>query len=159
MTNIEYITLHASATPASMNIGADEIRDWHVNGNGWNDIGYHYVVRRDGVVEPGRPEHIQGAHVGGFNRGNLGVCLVGGIDHDGNVENNFTEAQWEALTLLMRRLVAKHPKAVIMGHNGWPGHESRGCPCFDWRKWRHNHRAAEPKRPTHWYSELDLEGP
>lgn len=56
MRIINEIILQCSATPASMDIGAKGIWDWHVNGNHWRDIGYHWVIRRDGTVEKGRPE-------------------------------------------------------------------------------------------------------
>ena len=48
------IVVHCSATKPSMDIGVKEIRDWHVNGNGWSDIGYAYVIRRNGALELGR---------------------------------------------------------------------------------------------------------
>lgn len=47
----DYIVVHCAATKPSMDIGADTIRDWHVNGNGWRDIGYHLVIKRNGDVE------------------------------------------------------------------------------------------------------------
>ncbi len=50
---INLIVVHCAATPPSMNIGAAEIRKWHTD-KGWSDIGYHYVIRRDGTQEEGR---------------------------------------------------------------------------------------------------------
>ena len=55
MRNINRIILHCSATPEGRYTSANEIRKWHVNGNGWSDIGYHYVIRIDGTIEKGRP--------------------------------------------------------------------------------------------------------
>ena len=49
----EYIVIHCSATKASMNTDAKEIDRWHRQ-RGWRKIGYHWVIRRDGVVEEGR---------------------------------------------------------------------------------------------------------
>lgn len=54
MRNITFGFIHCAATPPGMDIGADELRRWHVEGNGWSDIGYHYVIRRNGAVEFGR---------------------------------------------------------------------------------------------------------
>ena len=82
MRKINEIILHCSATPASMDIGAKEIRDWHVNGNHWRDIGYHWVIRRDGTVEKGRPEYQVGAHCLNHNANSIGVCMVGGTKKD-----------------------------------------------------------------------------
>lgn len=160
---MRYITLHAAATTASMDIGVAEIRQWHL-ARGWRDVGYHYVIRRDGTVEQGRAEHVQGAHVGGHNRGNLGVCMAGGVKDDGETpENNFTPAQWDALRSLLTDLHERYPEAIIMGHNGFPGHESRGCPCFNWRAYRdalHNEYWADKPEPWHghWFDALDVDG-
>ena len=77
MREIDAIVIHCSYTPPSMDIGVREIYDWHVNDNGWKDIGYHYVIRRNGNIEIGRPEHTPGAHVAGHNHNTIGLCLVG----------------------------------------------------------------------------------
>ena len=56
------IIIHCAATKASMDIGYDEIRKWHVDQNGWDDVGYHHIITRDGTIEPARPEEMQGSH-------------------------------------------------------------------------------------------------
>lgn len=160
--NIRYITIHASYTPPSLDIGEETIRGWHVDERGWLDTGYHRVIRRDGTVENGRPIRYQGAHVGGFNAGNIGICMVGGkkegVDEP---EDNFTNPQWVTLFMMMRSLLNRHPHAIIMGHNGFAGHEARGCPCFDWRAWREDFfkriHAEQVQLPSHWYDEVDKE--
>ena len=70
------IVVHCSATPPKMDIGVREIRTWHIK-RGFVDVGYHYVIRRDGSVETGRPHDTQGAHVRSFNKFSVGICLVG----------------------------------------------------------------------------------
>jgi len=158
---MRFITIHASATYPSMDIDAAEIRDWHLS-RGWRDIGYHEVIRRDGTVELGRPADQTGAHVGGHNTGNYGICLVGGLKQGTKIpEDNFTPAQYAKLR---NRMLAHHtrwPEAIIMGHNGFPGHEARGCPCFDWRAWRDEFLAElreEPiQLPSHWLDEVDVD--
>ena len=52
--DINTVVVHCAATKPSMDIGAKEIRRWHVDGNGWADIGYHYVIRRSGCIDSGR---------------------------------------------------------------------------------------------------------
>jgi hypothetical protein len=83
MTNrskTNWIVLHCSATRASqVNIGAKDIRRWHKD-KGWADIGYHYVIKRDGTLEKGRALDAVGAHVEGHNSDSVGVCLVGGLN-------------------------------------------------------------------------------
>lgn len=74
--NIDLIVLHCTASPDYLDIGVKEIRQWHLD-RGWSDIGYHYVVRRNGEIEAGRPEHIMGAHARGVNSRSIGICWVG----------------------------------------------------------------------------------
>lgn len=73
------VVLHCSASSDdNYDIGAAEIREWHLD-RGWSDIGYHWVIRRDGVVEGGRRETTRGAHAAA-NDGNersIGICYVG----------------------------------------------------------------------------------
>lgn len=60
---------------------AASIRKYHVEHNGWLDIGYHYVVRKSGQVETGRPLTQTGAHTEGAND-TIGICVVGDGDHE-----------------------------------------------------------------------------
>lgn len=142
---VKYLVVHCSATPALRDIGVAEIRSMHKQ-RGFNDVGYHYVIRRDGRLEKGRADTVVGAHVSGFNSASLGICLVGGINEKGWSENNFTASQFAALRQLLTTLKAKHTTAEILGHrdlspdkNG-DGKISRNewmkdCPCFDVRDW------------------------
>ncbi|QTP59572.1 lysozyme [Billgrantia antri] len=137
MNHIKYFTIHASATYPAMDIDIEWIRDVHVNQKGWRDVGYHYFIKRDGTVQKGRPDNVQGAHVGRHNKNNIGICLAGGLKTGTKEpEDNFTAAQYIALTNLITKLKETHPDAHIMGHNGFSGYLSRGCPCFDWRAYR-----------------------
>ena len=73
MRKIVRIVVHYSASP---DVSVDTIRQWHL-ARGFNDIGYHRVIRKDGSIEPGRAESLMGAHTKGFNKESLGVCLTG----------------------------------------------------------------------------------
>lgn len=133
-----WIVLHCSATRAIQNIGAKEIRRWHKD-KGWTDIGYHYVIRRDGTVDNGRGREEVGAHVSGHNSDSLGICLVGGLnDKTWQPENNFTKAQWTALEILLGMLLVRYPNAKILGHRDFPK-VAKACPCFDARVWAKKH--------------------
>ncbi len=129
----DFLVLHCSATPATLDIGAAEIRQWHVQ-KGWSDIGYHFVIRRDGKVELGRPENLVGSHVAGRNSNSLGICLVGGTDARQRPQNNFTAEQWASLQTLLMRLTQKYPRATILGHRDFPK-VAKACPCFDAIEW------------------------
>ena len=126
---IDLIVVHCSATPPDMDIDANTIRDWHVNGNGWSDIGYHYVIKRNGDIEKGRPDHISGAHVKGHNKGSLGICLVGGVDKDNKPDCNFTQNQFYALEVLLSRLKDDHNNPEIVGHRDLD--RGKACPSFE----------------------------
>lgn len=128
MRNIDKIVIHCSATTPNQDVGADEIRKWHVKGKGWDDIGYHYVISRSGEVEKGRDLETPGAHVRGHNTSSIGICLIGGIDDDGSPDANFTARQYLELYHLVRALKYRFPDAKIMGHRDLA---NRNCPCFD----------------------------
>ncbi|MCC8038198.1 MAG: N-acetylmuramoyl-L-alanine amidase [Bacteroidales bacterium] len=129
MRTITKIIVHCSATPAGRDVKMETIRCWHVDLNGWKDIGYHYVVELDGTVREGRPEAETGAHCKGQNTCSIGVCYVGGCSVDGkrNIDTR-TDAQKAALLELLRKLRAKYPAATIHGHNEYA---AKDCPCFN----------------------------
>lgn len=134
MREIDQIIVHCSATKATMDIGADTIRTWHVEENKWSDIGYHLVIRRNGAVELGRPIEVAGAHAYGHNKTTIGVCLIGGVMEDGKTPDaNFTKAQMITLEGLNKLLVALFDiKKDTVGHRDL-GDVGKSCPCFDVR--------------------------
>ena len=69
MRRINKIIVHCTATPEGRDVTINEVRDWHVNDNGWRDVGYHFLIRLDGTVEEGRPIEQTGAHCYGNNWG------------------------------------------------------------------------------------------
>ena len=130
---IEYIAIHCSATPPSMDIGVPEISRWHRE-RGFRTIGYHVVIRRDGTVEYGRNFGMIGAHVKGYNSKSLGVCLVGGVDSDMEAEDNFTDEQFSSLDRVLTALQGLFPDAVIQGHRDFPN-VHKACPSFNVKEW------------------------
>jgi len=100
------------------------------NGNGWTDIGYHFVITRGARVEVGRSVVIPGAHTKGHNKHSIGICMVGGMDPDTrHPATNFTHLQQTALQALCKRLVLDYPITSIKGHKHYA--PDRECPCFD----------------------------
>lgn len=140
MRKINRIVIHCSATKHSLDIGAKEIRQWHTAakplGNGWSDIGYHYVIRRNGMVDSGRPVGVSGAHAKGFNSSSIGVCLVGGLDRKGRPSVLFDERQMASLRELVNSLMVEYDvKAdMVVGHRDLPN-VNKDCPCFQVKKW------------------------
>lgn len=144
-THTDTIVIHCSATPDAMDIGAREITDWH-KGNGWETIGYHYVIRRSGKREYGRPLQMVGAHVNGYNARSVGICLVGGTDENGLSQNNFTPEQFSTLRLTLKELDATYPNCRVLGHRDLspdadgdglvtPNEWIKECPSFDVAAW------------------------
>lgn len=130
----DYIVIHCAATKASMDIGVREINQWHVQ-QGWLGIGYHFVIRRNGTVENGRPHDVIGSHVKNYNSRALGICLAGGIDDKGQPQNNFTPEQFASLKLLLIANKRQYPQAQIVGHHDLDS--GKACPSFkvsDWLK-------------------------
>lgn len=130
MRKIDLIVVHCSATPAGRPHTAADIDRWHRE-RGFDGIGYHFVVRLDGTIEPGRPIEKTGAHCLGKNANSLGVCYIGGLDAAGHPADTRTLAQRAALRRLLRDLRQRFPKAEIFGHNRFA---AKACPCFDAHK-------------------------
>ena len=90
------IVIHHSGNADSV----DKIRDLHVNKNGWDDIGYHFMISREGEVFIGRAVDVIGAHVQGHNSDSIGICLIGNFDREEPCEH-----QLNALEKLIGRLM------------------------------------------------------
>lgn len=128
MRKIDLIVIHCSATKPSQDIGASEIKAWH-KARGWKTIGYHYVIRRNGLVERGRSVYQVGAHCAGYNQNSIGICYVGGLDDNGKPADTRTEQQKKALRQLVRELLLQFPEARVVGHRVL--NPKKECPCFD----------------------------
>lgn len=133
MRTINEIIIHCSATAEGRDFKAADIRRWHVQGNGWKDIGYHFVIDLDGTVEVGRPVAQQGAHCSGHNKTTIGVCYVGGCASDGKTpKDTRTDAQKKALRELVAVLRSCFPTVTkVSGHREYA---NKACPSFDVRK-------------------------
>lgn len=128
MRKITKIILHCSATPEGKDYTVAQIRDWHVRGNGWNDIGYHYVIYRDGTIHKGRPVEQAGAHTKGHNANSIGVCYIGGCAADGKTpKDTRTPEQNRALHELVAQLQQQYPGATVHCHNEFA---NKACPSF-----------------------------
>lgn len=135
MRDLNRIILHCAATPEGREVSVDTIRKWHTDphpqGNGWSDIGYHYVIHLDGLTEIGRPVSIQGAHVSGENEDSIGVCYVGGVDKDLEPEDTMTVEQEISFVELVKSLRLTFGYLSVHGHNEY---SSKACPSFSVEK-------------------------
>lgn len=125
---ITEIIVHCTATPEGKDYTVDDIRRWHKE-QGWSDIGYHYVIYRDGSIHEGRDVKYSGAHCTGHNANSIGVVYIGGVGKDGKTaKDTRTKAQKKALLQVMRTLRAAYPSARIYGHRDFA---KKACPSFD----------------------------
>jgi N-acetylmuramoyl-L-alanine amidase len=130
---IEYIAIHCAATPPDMYVDAARVTEWHKK-RGFNTIGYHLFIKRDGTAELGRPVYKTGAHVKGYNSVSIGICYAGGVDKNGKAEDNRTEAQKKTLEKAVRELRNHYTEAKIRGHRDFKG-VAKACPSFSVREW------------------------
>lgn len=140
MRPLNEIIVHCTATRPNFmqGTGVDakvkEVRRWHKD-KGWSDIGYHFLIDRDGSVSSGRPLEKVGAHVKGHNTGTIGISLFGGHGAAANDDflDNFTEDQEKALAALLEELQNKYPAITkISGHNQYA---AKACPGFSVPAW------------------------
>lgn len=129
----DFIVIHCSATKPSMNIDAKTIDRWHRE-KGYLKIGYHFVIKRDGVIEIGRQVDEVGAHAKGVNDRSVGICMIGGLNEEGKPAAEYTDAQWQSLRKLVGAMALKYSTAQIIGHRDVPG-TNKACPSFDVQEW------------------------
>ncbi|MBM3604288.1 MAG: hypothetical protein FJX25_05900 [Alphaproteobacteria bacterium] len=136
---VREIIVHCAATRPDWMAGRPiaekvaEIRRWHL-ANGWRDIGYHWIIDRDGKVLAGRAETVIGSHTIGKNSGTIGICLLGG---HGSAEtdlfaNHFTPQQDITLRQMIEAISSRTGIARISGHNEYA---AKACPGFDVSTW------------------------
>jgi N-acetylmuramoyl-L-alanine amidase len=121
MRTIRRIMVHCSDSTFG---DAALIESWHIQ-RGWSEIGYHYVLLRDGTVEQGnRHDDEVGAHVKGHNHDSIGICLIG-------KDGLFSMAQAASLRQLLQALRAQYaiPSEQIFGHSQFD--KGKTCPDFD----------------------------
>lgn len=129
MRKINKLIIHCSATPEGRDVKTETIKNWHVNGNHWKDIGYHYVIELDGSIHKGRDESVIGAHCSGQNANSIGICYIGGVDASGKAKDTRTPEQKKALVKLVKELLQKYslkPNQVY-GHYQFA---NKACPSF-----------------------------
>lgn len=136
MRPIRKVVIHCSDSPDTLDIGKAEINEWHIQ-RGFSSCGYHFVIRRDGTVETGRPLEKIGAHVAGHNSDSIGICWVG--------RNKITDSQHTTLVSLVDSLLIKfklQPENVY-GHKELnPG---KTCPNLDMDELRKEFSCRLPK--------------
>ena len=126
------IVIHCTQTPKDMEVDVEKVTQWHKD-RGFDTIGYHYLIKRDGTLQVGRDEDVVGAHAVAVNGTSIGVALVGGGTVDMGWENNFTPVQFETLKSIIIKLKDKYNIEKIIGH--YQVDDKKECPSFDVPGW------------------------
>lgn len=130
MTTITWITVHHdgmdpfyATDEGSSKARLESIRRAH-RAKGWGDIGYHYVVDRNGRVWEARSIVWQGAHVKDCNPGNIGVMCMGNFDRQAP-----SQAQLAAMNRHVTWLMKNYhvPSSKLRTHQEWPS-AATACP-------------------------------
>jgi N-acetylmuramoyl-L-alanine amidase len=133
MLPIRFLTIHCAATPEGRGVKAATIDAW--DRAKFGQVSYHGIIELDGTYVVGLPDTKKGAHVGGKNTGNIGICYVGGMDKQmKRAKDTRTPAQRETMARVVREYRAKYPGIVVRGHRDWPG-VKKACPSFDVQAW------------------------
>ncbi len=115
------ITIHHTVTSNTATNSAAEarkIQQMHFN-NGWADVGYHFMIGRDGKIYRGSAEDRLGTHVANQNTGNLGIVLIGTY-HQSTAP---TDAQLKAAAQLVGHLGKKYN--IPLNRTNVKGHGER----------------------------------
>lgn len=122
------ITIHHTVTPTHDSMSAParvrQIQAFHQQGNGWCDIGYHYLISRDGRIFQGRPQTKLGSHVGNNNTGNVGISLLGNFE-TGRPSDAQLRATAQLVDWLGRTYGIPRARSHVKGHRQYGG---TACP-------------------------------
>lgn len=124
---INEIIIHCSATVEGKDYTTEDIKKWH-RARGFSDIGYHYIIYRDGSIHNGRNVNISGAHCTNHNAHSIGICYIGGVDKYNKPKDTRTLEQKNSLKNLLLKLKVLYPKVTIHGHNEYA---NKACPSFN----------------------------
>lgn len=97
------------------------IQDLHQNDQGWADVAYHFFVGRSGAIYAGRDWHARGTHVGGYNTGSLGICLLGNF-----MQQNLTTSQRSSTQALVNWATDRLALTHLAGHRNF--NDDTVCP-------------------------------
>lgn len=129
MRKIDTIVIHCTATMPGQSVTIDDVRRWHVDGNGWSDVGYHALITLDGKLQFGRDISRIGAGVKGHNKNTVHVAYVGGCDEDGKPCDTINAQQIGALHGYVAGVVTVLGPMAVKGHNDFT--DEKACPSFN----------------------------
>lgn len=132
MREIKHIVIHCTATQPESTV--ESIKRYWKEVKKWKQVGYHYLIAKDGFINYLASEDQVTNGVGGHNQHSIHVSYIGGIDKQGKPKDTRTIQQLTAMKSIVARLMAKYPKAKVLGHRDFEG-VSKACPSFDVESW------------------------
>lgn len=122
MRKITKIIIHCSDSDILVHDSIEVIKHWHMQRD-FNDVGYHYFIKKNGEIQKGRELKKVGAHTKGHNDDSIGICLSG--------RHEFTQEQFDSLRRICELLIENHCLVIenIFGHSHFD--KSKTCPNFD----------------------------
>ena len=117
------VFLHCADTPDNTDkFDVGDVRRWH-RSRGFTDVGYHWLIRRSGVLEKGREEFTQGAHTKTHNSNSLGICYFG--------KNHPSQPQIQTLLELYDRFMQLYGITYLDWYGHYEANPLKTCPGFD----------------------------
>ncbi len=136
-SSIRFLVIHCTATRYDRDYTVEQLeRDHRLRG--FDGIGYHFYIRKDGTLTQCRPLEKVGAHAKPYNHCSLGIAYEGGLDDNGKPADTRTRAQVDRLKSLLVELKRLFPDAQILGHRDLRSATPKECPCFD-AAWEYRH--------------------
>ena len=132
-TSPTHLIVHHSAGVNSSSDWAAVVRsiwDYHVNVNNWDDIGYNWLIDRNGAVYEGRGAGIRGAHFCGNNTGTQGNCILGNFNSSSPSNSAYNKAvellAWQSCQYNINPTSTSYHGSSGFSFNNIAGHQ-QGC--------------------------------
>lgn len=120
---VRHFIIHCSDSDNPLHDNIKTIREWHQE-RGFVDVGYHFFITKDGLIEQGRDLRQAGAHCYGYNTYSIGICLSG--------KKDFKEKQFSACADIIKKVRSLYPSTrtrPIRPHNYF--NSGKTCPNFE----------------------------
>lgn len=140
---VNKVFLHCSASDKPEQDNVESLKELHISpttkifhwgdykepvyGKGWKDIGYHFVITKDGVLHAGRSLELIPAAQLGYNAGSIAICLTG------NDINKFTLNQYNTLRFLCDDINTSYSKQITF-HGHKEVEPKKTCPVYDYKR-------------------------
>ena len=122
---VKQVFIHVSDSDWAHHDDISVITNWHVEENGWSDVGYHYFIKKNGEIQKGRDLERTPSSQKGHNHATISICLHG--------KEKFTKRQFESLRRLCKQIhESYYGRITFHGHK--EVNSKKTCPNFDYVK-------------------------